>query len=77
MGNKLVNTDPKYREPNPQMDAFMDANAKEKLQHAEKREQARLEKRGLIDKFLDGIERVKMLMVRDKNRHMQNNGKQR
>jgi len=67
-----VVTDSTYRLPqNPKIKKELQKLSAENLKRAEERENERLNEPGLIDKLMDGIDKVKKLLAGKKNKKQQ------
>lgn len=67
----IVITDPNFRARNKNLHAQMKKAREENLKEAAKKEQKQLEKRGLIDMFFDGIDKVSELFSQKKKKEME------
>lgn len=67
----LTIKDPSFRIRNPKTEQMMKEHEAENLARAEAKEKERLEKEGLIDAFLNGIDKISKLFSKKKKKEIE------
>lgn len=69
---KITITDPNFREYDKNVEEQLKKYEATKLAQAEKREQEKLNKRGIIDIFLEGTDKISKLFSQKKKKEIEN-----